>query len=79
MTTTSIVAYSSRRRNRELLLLVFALLLGGAAYAAVEMAHGTRWPPDLLPYGAAIVASFGLAHIVAVSYTHLTLPTIYSV
>jgi hypothetical protein len=64
MTTTSVVAYSNRRRNRELLLLVFALLLGSTAYAAVEMAHGTRWPPDLLPYGAAIVALFGLAHIV---------------
>jgi cell division protein FtsW (lipid II flippase) len=53
-----------RRRGAELAMLVFALLLAGGAYAAVEMAHGTRWPSDLLPYGGGLALLVGLAHLV---------------
>lgn len=45
-------------------MLVFALALAGGAYAAVEMAHGTQWSKDLLPYGGGLAVLFGLAHLI---------------
>jgi cell division protein FtsW (lipid II flippase) len=51
------------RRRTEAVLLAFAILVAMAASAAVDAAHDGRVTANVLGYGAALAALFGVAHL----------------
>ena len=58
------MAQVAARRNSELSLLVLALLAGGGALALVALGRNSNKPDAAIPYVAAIVICYVLAHIV---------------
>ena len=65
----------------SLIMVASPLFAEKQAYKLTTLAEGLDfpWSIDFLPDGKIIVAELGGALAVSVSYTHLTLPTIYSV
>lgn len=51
------------RRSTEVALISFGIILTLVAYAAVGYAHASKLPPDMLGYGAGLVALFAAAHV----------------